>query len=522
MTKRPFAEASARGDDGGETGEEGGRRHDGKRQMKSSEERAATPRVAGKAEQSGVAGQEDGDDEDDGDAKPVGDVIWVQGEGDRRKEYYATFDFNGDQYQLGDSVLISPEDAEQKPGVAIIREITRDSEGNVMVTGQLFYRPEEAAKKGSGNWQVEDTRELFYTFSHDELPAESVMHKCVVHFVPPRKQLPSRAEHPGFIVRKVYDTNRRRLWKITDKDYEDDKQHEISLLIEKTRERLGELPNRDDALNDKWNLRKESLVPVDVSRVDTASAKSSSPLKAKKASEVYLILKDFQVLTGDGSRDWWLDKLLHGIQFVCHLRGSASVEGRVMNSGSAYEISNVSAVIDESENMASNASEHIVWPDDAVPVVAALEKAVHEALCSDFHKYNQKMRQLVFNLKNNGILAKRLLKKELEPSVILNMDPSELKDGFTANEKRTQEPEQSRIIQMTDALCSRCTKKKAGVVEIVHTGRSGDRYQLECLGCGHTWYASRDAISSWTTDSPSDAGNVSSAPATAKSEAEKE
>lgn len=39
------------------------------------------------------------------------------------------------------------------------------------------------------------------------------------------------------------------------------------------------------------------------------------------------------------------------------------------------------------------------WPDSAVPAVVSLEKAAHEALSSDFQKYNQKMRQLTFNLK---------------------------------------------------------------------------------------------------------------------------
>lgn len=39
------------------------------------------------------------------------------------------------------------------------------------------------------------------------------------------------------------------------------------------------------------------------------------------------------------------------------------------------------------------------WPDAAVPAIAALEKAAHDALSADFQKYNQKMRQLAFNLK---------------------------------------------------------------------------------------------------------------------------
>lgn len=45
------------------------------------------------------------------------------------------------------------------------------------------------------------------------------------------------------------------------------------------------------------------------------------------------------------------------------------------------------------------AGENICWPDTAVWVVTSVERAAHEALSSDFQKYNQKMRQLDFNLK---------------------------------------------------------------------------------------------------------------------------
>lgn len=43
------------------------------------------------------------------------------------------------------------------------------------------------------------------------------------------------------------------------------------------------------------------------------------------------------------------------------------------------------------------------WPDSAVTAVVSLEKVAHEALSSDFQKYNQKMRQLTFNLKVSTI-----------------------------------------------------------------------------------------------------------------------
>ena len=67
----------------------------------------------------------------------------------------------------------------------------------VMVTGQWLYRPEEAEKNGGGSWQIRDTRELFYSTHHVEVPAKCVMHKCEVHFVPVNKQLPDCRKHPS-------------------------------------------------------------------------------------------------------------------------------------------------------------------------------------------------------------------------------------------------------------------------------------------------------------------------------------
>ncbi|KAE9606562.1 putative BAH domain-containing protein [Lupinus albus] len=34
----------------------------------------------------------------------------------------------------------------------------------MMMTGQWFYRPEEAPKQGGAFWKPIDTRELFYSF----------------------------------------------------------------------------------------------------------------------------------------------------------------------------------------------------------------------------------------------------------------------------------------------------------------------------------------------------------------------
>nr|KYP38880.1 hypothetical protein KK1_039861 [Cajanus cajan] len=175
------------------------------------------------------------------DAKPIGEPVRFSGKGRGRKKHYESFEFDGIQYSLEDPVLLVPEEKGQKPYVAIIKDITQGNNGNVIVTGQWFYRPEEAEKKSGGNWKSCDTRELFYSFHRDNVPAEAVMHKCAVHFIPLHKQLPKRKDHPGFIVQKVYDTVERKLWRLSDKDYEDIKQSEIDELVQKTLRRIGEL-----------------------------------------------------------------------------------------------------------------------------------------------------------------------------------------------------------------------------------------------------------------------------------------
>lgn len=216
-----------------------------------------------------------------------------------------------------------------------MKDIAQLHNGNIMVTGQWFYRPEEAERKGGGSWQSRDTRELFYSFHRDVVPAESVMHKCVVHFVPIHKQLPSRKQHPGFIVQKVYDTVERKLWRLTDKDYEDNKQHEIDLLVQKTLARLGDLPDieiedgvlpaieEEDQSKNKRAVRRKGITPLDVTRDDNTTIRNEqnaiaeTPGSYTSNSEYNTILLKFKVLTGENHRDKWLERLLQGIRHMC-------------------------------------------------------------------------------------------------------------------------------------------------------------------------------------------------------------
>ncbi|PHT57746.1 hypothetical protein CQW23_00109 [Capsicum baccatum] len=151
-------------------------------------------------------------------------------------------------------------------------------------------------------------------------------------------------------------------------------------------------------------------------------------------------------------------------------------------------------------------------PDSVVPAVVSLDKAAHEALSSDFKKYNQKMRQLTFNLKNTSLLARRLLKGELDPSQILNMSPNELKEALTAEELASRGPSEPELIQMTDARCKRCTEKKVQLVEIIQAGHR-DRYSV----CPCSFYLGDEVAS--LTIGPNLAESVGAEPlATAKFE----
>ncbi|CAH8388113.1 unnamed protein product [Eruca vesicaria subsp. sativa] len=210
--------------------------------------------------------------------KPVGEPVKVTGKGKERRIHYRQFEYGGNRYHMEDSVLLNPEYDSEKPYVAFIKDINQRNDGRMMIMVQWFYRPEEAEKKGGGNWVANDTPEVFYSFHCDEANAESVMHRCVVYFVPAHKQLPKRKQNPGFIVRKVYDTDEKKLRKLTDKDYEVEIQHEIDLLVEKSMSRLGYLPD----LETEENVEKTK---ISSRKVISLKSITSSHEAEKKATE---------------------------------------------------------------------------------------------------------------------------------------------------------------------------------------------------------------------------------------------
>ncbi|XP_057510610.1 uncharacterized protein LOC130792992 isoform X1 [Actinidia eriantha] len=458
------------------------------------------------------------------DPKPVGNVVRVSGRGRGRQSHYEAYEYDGVRFDLEDPVLVSPEKKSEKPYIAILKDITQKKDGSMDVTGQWFYRPEEAKKEGGGNWQSRDTRELFYSFHLDSVPAETVMHKCVVHFIPLNKQIPNRKQHPGFIVQKVYDTGQKRLLKLTGKHYEENQKHEIDVLVQKTLSRLGDLLDIEtgDAPTDQEDqlkngrLGRKNMSPVETSRGDEAG-KSGQSVKVgtpesltNTASEYYTILSNFKALTGETQRDKWLERLLQGMQVICSSTDNEKSDD--IDKGRSHSTNQTCDRNSESANGSQDnrGGTTFVWPDAAVSAVTALEKAAHDTLSSD-SKYNQKMRTLLFNLKKTALLARRLLNGELEPSKILSMSPVELKEGLTAEEIASKKPEESKSIQMTDARCKRCMEKKVGVTSIIKAGL-GEHYQLECIACGNTWYASIDKASTLTIDGPSTYKSVGTAP----------
>ncbi|XP_042751531.1 uncharacterized protein LOC122194620 [Lactuca sativa] len=188
---------------------------------------------------------DDGDDEEvRQDTKTIGNVVRVSGEGESKRNHFKGFEADGVSYELEDTVLVSPEELNiyMKPSVTIIKDISETVDGRIMVNGRKFYRPEFAEEENGGKWESRGERELFYSFEEIEFAAESVMHKCRVHFVPPNKTIPNVREYPGFFVEKAYDAKSKRLCGILDVGHGDSRQLELFVLVQKTIDRIPNWP----------------------------------------------------------------------------------------------------------------------------------------------------------------------------------------------------------------------------------------------------------------------------------------
>ena len=139
----------------------------------------------------------------------------------------------------------------------LCQDITKNiGNGELLIIGQCLYRPWEARKRGGGTWQEVDSRELFYSSDQEKIYAHSVMHKCVMNFVPLHKQLPHRRQFPGFIVQKLYDAEREEVFDLSDTEgTEECSRLETHILFEETAKRIGDLPNL--SMEDTSPLRVE-------------------------------------------------------------------------------------------------------------------------------------------------------------------------------------------------------------------------------------------------------------------------
>ncbi|KAI3976168.1 hypothetical protein MKX01_022090 [Papaver californicum] len=362
------------------------------------------------------------------------------------KAYCKSFKNNKFRFEVGDPTFIAPDDENEKPKIGIIKHIMEDGDGEFTVMCQYLYRPEDVADKYGRMWERYDDRELFYSFHQEEISSLCLMHACVVHFVPSVDKIPVRAQNPGFIVLRVYDHEEQVLWWITDRDFEKHRQDEIDHLLLKTQQLLGYDMEMEE------EKAENSLEEGEIMEEEVEDNQPHLPVDDTYDNDAILA----KALTGDDVRDKCLELLFEEIKCIAY-RSSREHHPRVVMSA-----------------------------------LVALEKACFSTRGENKGKYQQKMRQLRFNLKNNVELARRLIDCELKASAVVEMKAEELRRGRLAEEETSarEEPEEQHM-DMADIPCPRCNEKKVGLrSNILKPGRAGG-YQLECLKCGKSWFSPR-------------------------------
>ena len=141
-----------------------------------------------------------------------------------------------------------------------------------------------------------DLRELFNSFDIDEVRAQSILHKCEVHFILQTNLiLPQKHKYPSFVVHWAYDACRKKLFNLIDnKDYEDQMQQEIDLLVEKTSKALKQL----SSINEKEHVgHVHENVTLDLNSKKKVSAKKLlAPLNLTN-EEINIKESEVQILT---------------------------------------------------------------------------------------------------------------------------------------------------------------------------------------------------------------------------------
>ncbi|KAI3839664.1 hypothetical protein MKX03_011284 [Papaver bracteatum] len=256
-----------------------------------------------------------------------------------------------------------------------------------------------------------DDRELFYSLHQEEIP--SVLVKIHV-----------RTQNPGFIVLRVYDHEEQVLWWVTNRDFEKHKQVEIDHLLLKTQQLWGYDMEMEE---EKAENSLEEVKIVEEEMEDNLShlphginTKYMCKMHLSDTDDIDAILA--KAITGDDVRDKCLGLLFEEINYV------------------------------------------------VMSALVAPEKACFSTRGESLAKYQQKMRQLRFNLKDTVKLARRLIDSLLKASAGVEM---------TAEELRREE----QHMDMVDIPCPRCNEKKVGLrSSFFIPGRAAD-YQFECLKC---------------------------------------
>ncbi|CAK9322604.1 unnamed protein product [Citrullus colocynthis] len=138
---------------------------------------------------------------------------------------------DGRKIHIGDCALFKPP-LDSPPFIGIIRSLKPDKETNLRLDVNWLYRPADV-KLPKGLSLDAAPNEIFYSFHKDEIPAASLLHPCKVAFLRKGVELPSSIS--SFVCRRVYDTDNKCLWWLTDRDYINERQEEVDQLLEKTR-----------------------------------------------------------------------------------------------------------------------------------------------------------------------------------------------------------------------------------------------------------------------------------------------
>ncbi|XP_062010048.1 uncharacterized protein LOC133726508 [Rosa rugosa] len=141
------------------------------------------------------------------------------------------FNKDGRKIRVGDCALFKPPQ-DSPPFIGIIRWLKLDKGDSLSLGVNWLYRPADV-KLLKGVSPEAAPNEVFYSFHKDEIPAASLLHPCKVAFLRKGVELPSGIS--SFVCRRVYDTENKCLWWLTDKDYINERQEEVDHLLDKTR-----------------------------------------------------------------------------------------------------------------------------------------------------------------------------------------------------------------------------------------------------------------------------------------------